>query len=222
MEQTNNFINKMTPLGKANATLVWVRLGNISRAQKIFASLIDSADKSPITGIYWAPEAKSWQWFNDSITLHSAAIKALLALNAQDSRLKDLTKWLIFQKGATLWASSEQAATAVLTIFEIMKKTGSLSQTKKFDINWNNQDISLEAKPFDIDEEKFTFSAYGTEAKPQSLNAIIVKSKDSGLEDFASLTAIYSSNKSCEIKLIYSLTLIGCLLIFLYLFSSSM
>ena len=195
MEQSNNFINKMTPLGKAYATLVWVRLGNKSRAQKIFASLMDSAEKSDVNGIYWAPEAKSWQWFNDSITLHSAAIKALLELNPQDSRLKDLTKWLIFQKSATLWGNSEQAATAVLTIFEVMKKTGALAQTKKFDITWNNQNISLEAKPFDIDESKFTLSAYGKEATPKSLSAIIVKSKNSGLEDFATLTALYSSNK---------------------------
>ncbi|MBR4508995.1 MAG: hypothetical protein IKP23_05980 [Elusimicrobiaceae bacterium] len=195
MEQSNNFINKMTPLGKAYSTLVWVRLGNKSRAQKIFASLMDSAEKADVNGIYWAPEAKSWQWFNDSITLHSAAIKALLELNPQDSRIKDLTKWILFQKGATLWGNSEQAATAVLTIFEVMKKTGALAQTKNFDITWNNQNISLEAKPFDIDESKFTLSAYGKEATPKSLSALIVKSKDSGLEDFASLTALYSSSK---------------------------
>lgn len=195
MDQTNNFINKMTPLGKANATLVWVRLGNKNRAKNIFASLMDSAEKSSVNGIYWAPEAKSWQWFNDSIALHSAAIKALLAFNPQDARLKDLTKWLLFQKGATLWGNTEQAATAVLTIFEVMKKTGALGQTKKFDITWNNQNISLEAKPFDIDESKFTLNAYGKEATPKSLSAVIVKSKDSGLDDFASLTALYSSSK---------------------------
>ncbi len=195
MEQTNNFINKMTPLGKAYATLVWVRLGNTSRAQKIFASLMDSSKKSPITGIYWAPEEKSWQWFNDSITLHSAAIKALLALNPQDKRIKELTKWLIFQKGATLWDNTEQASTAVLTIFEVMRKTGALEQTKTFDIMWNDKNISLKAEPFDLDESKFTFNAYGQEATPKSLNAIITKSKDSGLEDFASLAALYSSNK---------------------------
>ena len=195
MEQTNNFINKMTPLGKANAAIVWARLGNKSRAQNILASLMDSAQTSIITGIYWAPEAKSWQWFNDSITLHCAAIKAVLEVNPQDKHLKDLTKWLMFQKGATLWGSSEQAATAVLTLFEIMKKTGALAQTKTFDINWNNQNISLEAKPFDIDESKFTLSAYDKDATPKSLSAIIVKSKDSGLDDFATLTAIYSSNK---------------------------
>lgn len=195
MEQSNNFINKMTPLGKAYATLVWVRLGNKHRAQNIFASLMDSAEKSSVTGIYWAPEAKSWQWFNDSITLHSAAIKALLEINPQDKRLKDLTKWLVFQKGATLWDNREEAATAVMTIFEVMKKTGALNQTKTFDIIWNNQNVSLEAKPFDVDKAKFTLTAYGKEATSKSLNAIITKSKDSGLEDFASLAALYSSSK---------------------------
>ena len=195
MEQTNNFINKMTPLGKAKAALVWARLGNKTRANNILASLMDSAEKSTITGTYWAPEAKSWQWFNDSITLHSAAIKALLELNPQDARIKDLTKWLIFQKGATLWGSSEQAATAVLTIFEVMKKTSALNQTKTFDITWNNKNLALQAKPFDIDESKFTLAAYDKEATSKSLSAIIVKSKNSGLEDFASLTALYSSSK---------------------------
>ena len=198
MEQTGNFINKMTPLGKAYATLVWARLGNKTRAQNIFASLMDSAKTSSINGIYWAPEEKSWQWFNDSITLHSAAIKALLELNPQDSRLKGLTKWLIFQKGATFWDNSEEAATVVLTLFDVMKRTKALEQTKTFDITWNNQNITLEAKPFDIDESKFTLSAYDKEATPQSLSAIIVKSKDSGLDDFASLSALYSSSKVQE------------------------
>lgn len=198
MDQTNNFITKMTPLGKAYATLVWARLGNKTRAQKIFASLMDSATNSSVNGIYWAPEEKSWQWFNDSITLHSAAIKALLALNPQDNRLKGLTKWLIFQQGATFWDNSEQAATAVLTLFDVMKRTKALEQTKTFDITWNNQNITLQAKPFDIDESKFTLSAYDKKATPQSLSAIIVKSKDSGLDDFASLTALYSSSKVQE------------------------
>lgn len=195
MERSNSFVSKMTPLGKANAALVWARLGNKTHANNIFKSLMDSATTSQVNGIYWAPEEKSWQWFNDSITLHSAAIKALLAINPQDPRLKELTKWLIFQKGATLWQNPQQAATAVLTIFEIMKQTSALTQDKSFNIMWNKQDITLEAKPFDMDESKFTLTAYGKEATPESLNAIIIKPKDSGLADFASLSALYSSKK---------------------------
>jgi uncharacterized protein YfaS (alpha-2-macroglobulin family) len=198
MEQSNQFIDKMTPFGKAKAALVWARMGNKTRAQKLFASLMDSAQNSKVNGIYWAPEEKSWQWFNDSITLHSAAIKTLLALNPQDKRLAELTKWLIFQKGATFWGNTEQAATAVLTIFEVMRATKATEQVKTFDITWNNQEKNLEAKPFDIDEEKFTLSAYGKDATEKSLSAIIVKSKDSGLDDFASLTALYSSSKVQE------------------------
>ena len=195
MEKTNSFVNKMTPLGKAKAALVWTRLGNKTRAKNLIASLMDSATISPVNGIYWAPEEKSWQWFNDSITVHSAAIKALLAINPKDSRLKDLTKWLIFQKGATLWQNQEQAATAVLTIFEIMKLSDALEQNKTFNITWNGQDINLKAKPFDLDENKFTLSVYDKEAKPSALKATVIKSKDSGLADFASLSALYSSSK---------------------------
>ena len=195
MEESYKYIDKMTPLGKAEGALVWLRLGDRAKAEHLIANLMDSAKTSKITGIYWAPEEKSWQWFNDSVTLHSAVIKALLALNPQDARIKELTKWLIFQKGATLWKNKEQAATAVLTIFEIMKHTKALEQTKTFDIAWDNKEITLQAEPFAIDESKFTFAAYGKEAAPQSLSAIIVKSKDSGLDDFASLTALYSSKK---------------------------
>ena len=144
MEQSNQFIDKMTPFGKAKAALVWARMGNKTRAQKLFASLMDSAQNSKVNGIYWAPEEKSWQWFNDSITLHSAAIKTLLALNPQDKRLAELTKWLIFQKGATFWGNTEQAATAVLTIFEVMRATKAAEQVKTFAITWNNQEKNLE------------------------------------------------------------------------------
>lgn len=195
MEETYKYIDKMTPLGKAEGSLVWLRLADRAKAEHLIANLMDSAKTSKITGIYWAPEEKSWQWFNDSITLHCAAIRALLALNPQDVRIKELTKWLLFQKGATMWENKEQAATAVLTIFEIMKHTKALEQTKTFDIAWNNKDITLQAEPFDIDESKFTFAAYGKAVTPQSLSATIVKSKDSGLDDFASLTALYSSKK---------------------------
>ena len=198
MEKTYQYVDKMTPYGKAKAALVWIRLGDKAKAEHLIENLMDSAKTSKITGIYWAPEEKSWQWFNDSVTLHSAVIKALLALNPQDPRIKELTKWLLFQKGATLWGNREQAATAVFTIFEIMKQTKALEQTKTFDITWNKQDIKLEAKPFDIDESKFNLAAYGKEATPQSLSAIVVKSKDSGLDDFASLTALYSSKNVQE------------------------
>lgn len=195
----DEFAAYMTPIGKAYAAIVCERVGYKDRAALYVERLLDSAKTSPVTGMYFAPEERSWMWYNDTITQQVAVIQALQTVNAKDPRIKDLVKWLIFNRKTDQWGNSEEAAKAVYAILGVMDSTSALSQTKTFNIDWGGQESILEVKPYDTLNPNFTFSKYGEEASVKDLSATITKKAEGGkdntsLDDFASLTAMFVSS----------------------------
>ncbi|MDR0953623.1 MAG: hypothetical protein LBM71_05570 [Elusimicrobiota bacterium] len=204
-----SYSNYMTPLGKAHAAIVYNRLGEGENAKLYLNQLFDGATEDDTLGIYWQPGGPSWLWYNDSLTTHAAALQALSAVNPQDSRLSGLVKWLMLNKKTNLWGGSEAAAKAVYALLGVMDKTGALKETKLFNINWASEDIQLEVKPFDLLSKPLTFSKYN--AAMDSLSATINKSVAAAdnnitatatpqisLDDFASLTALFTTTKPVE------------------------
>lgn len=196
----DEFASYMTPLGKAYAAVVCKRVGYDDRAMLYIDRLFDAAKTSPVTGMYWAPEERSWQWYNDTVTQHVMAIKALNIINPQDARVKELVKWLMLNRKTDQWSNSEETAKAVYTLLDVMDKSAALTQTKTFNIKWNGEENILEVKPYDTFNPNFTFSRYESNAKQEGLTAVITKTADTkggkqktSLGDFASLTAVFTS-----------------------------
>ncbi len=196
----DEFGSYMTPMGKAYAAVVCKRVGYDDRAMLYIDRLFDSVKTSPVTGMYWAQEERSWQWYNDTITQHVMAIKALNIINPQDARIKELVKWLMLNRKTDQWSNSEETAKAVYTLLDVMDKNAALSQTKTFNIKWNGEESILEVKPYDSFNPNFTFSRYEGKAKQEGLNAVITKTvntkgskQKTSLDDFASLTAVFTS-----------------------------
>lgn len=196
----DEFGSYMTPIGKAYAAVVCKRVGYDDRAMLYIDRLFDAVKTSPITGMYWAQEERSWQWYNDTVTQHVMAIKALNIINPQDARIKELVKWLMLNRKTDQWTNSEETAKAVYTLLDVMDKTAALSQTKTFNIKWNGEESILEVKPYDSFNPNFTFSRYEGKAKQEGLSAVITKTvstkggkQKTSLDDFASLTAVFTS-----------------------------
>jgi len=199
MEASEDFSSYMTPFGQACAAIVWHRLGAEDKSALYVNRLFDSAKTEPENGMYWEPEERSWMWYNDSVTQHVMAIKALETVNPADPRIKELVKWLMFDRTAQQWGSTEETAKAVYTLLEVMDKNAALTQSKIFNINWNGEENILEVKPYDTLNANFTFGRYQDKAKPEGLKAVINKKiqdkpNASSLDDFASLGAIFTSS----------------------------
>lgn len=186
-----------TPLAYAYAASVYKRLGENEKADLQIERLFDTASYSDITGISWTMEERSWQWFEDGITLHAAAIEALNEVRPEDSRIEGLAKWLIFNEKAQAWGSPQSAAKAVYALMGIMLRNNILNQIKDFTITWNGEIKKITARPYDLDLSPLTFSAYGKDITPSALSAVVNKtvaaqegsSKD--FDDYATLSALF-------------------------------
>ncbi len=206
----NKFDKYLTPLGKAYMASVYNYLGNPVKAKEYLEQLFDAAETSPVTGISWAPQERSWLWFNDTITTHAAAIDALLAVAPQDiERLNGLVKWLMFDSKATAWTNTEDGAKAVYAMINIMSKEGALEKITNYKVNWNGLKEVAVAEPLSPATKELSFAKYSPEVSEADFTAEIEKiaagsaspnektastqAKETSLADYATLTALFSA-----------------------------
>ncbi len=189
-----------TPLAYAYAASVYKRLGDTEKAKLQIDRLFDMSTESDITGIAWTLEDRTWQWFEDGITLHAAALQALNEFDPQDERINGLAKWLIFNEKAEAWGNPQSAAKAVYALMGIMINADALEQTKIFTTEWNGKTTKVTVQPYDVNPSGLTLSAYGDEITPNVFKASINKAvltmetpaKD--FDDYATITALFTTD----------------------------
>ena len=164
----------LSPLGKVYMAVIFSRLGNQQKAKKYINSLFETATENDITGTRFAMEERSWQWFDDGLTLHAEALRMLLEVAPNSAHIDGLIKWIIFDKKATMWGSATNAAKAVYALLEAIKTWNILDQNISYDITWNGQNYKLNVGALDK-ENKTVFSVYAPQANNNSLKANIVQ-----------------------------------------------
>lgn len=162
----------LAPLGQVYMAIIYNRLGNTQKANKYIKLLFETAKENDTTGISFAMEERSWQWFKDDLNLHAEALKMLLEVQPNSPKIAGLIKWLMFNKKATMWGSTTNAAKAVYALLEAIKDWGVLGQNKNYNIAWNGQnyDISVGAL---AKESNTVFSVYEPQANNSALTAKI-------------------------------------------------
>lgn len=189
-----------TPLAYAYAASVYKRLGNQEKAKLQIDRLFDMSTESDITGIAWTLENRTWQWFEDGITLHAAALQALNEFDPQDKRINGLVKWLIFNEKSEAWGSPQSAAKAVYALMGVMINENVLEQTKIFTTEWNGKTSKVTVKPYDLNPSGLTLSTYEGEITPNvfkaSINkAVLTMEKPSeDFDDYATITALFTTD----------------------------
>ncbi len=192
---------RFSPLGQVYMAVINHRLGNTQKAKKYINKLFETAKENDITGTSFAMEERSWQWFHDGLNLHAEALRMLLEIEPHSPRIDGLIKWLMFNKKATMWGSTTNAAKAVYALLDAIKTWNVLGQNKHYDIAWNGQNYSLDFGPF-AKENKTVFSVYEPQADNESLKATITQNttNEQGqkakktLPSFATLSNLIISN----------------------------
>ena len=189
-----------TPLSYAYAASIYKRLGDMDKAKLQIERLFDTSNASDVTGISWTMEERTWQWFEDGITLHAAAIQALKEVAPEDARVDGLVKWLIFNEKAQAWGSPQSAAKAVYALMGIMLKGNVLDQTKIFTTEWNGKTKKITVEPYDLDSSSLTISVYGDEVTPDVFKAAINKAvltmekPVEDYDDYATISALFTTS----------------------------
>ncbi len=180
----------MTPLGKTYAAAIYHRLGDDVKANHYLDQVLALMKFNPLTGAYFAPEAQSWVWYQDTITTQTTTLKTLLEIRPQSDKVDPMVQWLLFNRQVTSWKNPTAAAKTVFTLLDVMKTKGALSSPTTYQINWAGTQEKRSFEPFDWTKD-LQWVKQGTQLTPAALSATVTK--QGKMTDFASLNVIYTS-----------------------------
>ena len=85
-------------------------MGRPSDAKLVWNSVMDSAKTERDLGTYWAPEDRSWLWYNDTIETQAFALRTLSELEPASPARAGLAQWLLLNKKLNQWKSTRATA----------------------------------------------------------------------------------------------------------------
>ena len=180
----------MTPLGQTYAASAYYRLGDNTKAQNYVDLLLSQIKSDPVTGAYFAPEAQSWLWYNDTLTTQTAVLHTLLEIRPESDKAADLIKWLLFNRKAQVWRDTTAAAQTVYCLLDYMQRRGLLDDPSQYALQWGQQHITLNLQPFDWNG-KLTWTQQAENVNPQYYTAQVTKR--GGMTGFVTLDAVYTT-----------------------------
>ena len=122
---------RLSGLLKAYLALTLKRAGRIQDAKLVFDSIMDSAKTDKDLGTYWAPEDRSWLWYNDRVDTHAFMLRAMMELNPNDERRHGLVQWLMLNKKLNHWKSTRATAESIYSLVHYLKKENQLGQEER-------------------------------------------------------------------------------------------
>lgn len=181
-----------SPYLKAYLALTLNRAGRADDAWKVFDSVMDSAKTDKDLGTYWAPEDRSWLWYNDTIETHAFALRTLMELKPDDKRIDGLVQWLFLNKKLNHWKSTKATAEVIYSLVHYLKKNKSLGVPESVVVSAGSQKAT-----FDFDPKKYAGRAQMVVegSKVNADTAAISISKESKGLMFASSTWQFSTEK---------------------------
>lgn len=191
-DYADQYAKFMTPLGQTYAAAVYHRLGDDVKAARYLDLVLSRVKEDPLTGAYFAPEAQSWLWYNDTLTSQTVTLRTLLEIRPQAPQLDSMVKWLLFNRQVNDWANSKAAAQAVFTLLDVMKAKGALATASTYQFRWGNEQQNISFEPMDWTED-LKFVHTGTQISAADYQVTV--HKQGKMTDFASLNAIYRARE---------------------------
>ncbi len=181
----------MTPLGQIWAAAIYHRLGDDVKANQYLDLVLSRIKQDPLAGAYFAPEAQSWIWYNDTLSTQTTTLRTLVEIRPQSPLIAPLLQWLLFNRQVNDWTDTKAATQAVFTILSVMQAQGALAKPSTYTVRWGGETKHISFEPSDFTED-LQFVRTGSEITPDSYRATI--DKQSPQTDFASLNAVYRAH----------------------------
>ncbi len=115
-----------SPYLKGFLALTLKRMGRPQNAKLVWDSVMDGAKTTPDEGTFWAPEERSWLWYNDTVESHAFALRALMELQPDDKRQDGLVQWLFLNKKLNHWKSTRATAEVLYSLAKYLEHTKQL------------------------------------------------------------------------------------------------
>ncbi len=128
-----------SPYLKGMLALTLHRMGRPDDAFLVFGSVMDSARTTRDEGTFWAPEDRSWLWYNDTIETHAFALRTLMELSPEDGRKDGLVQWLFLNKKLNHWKSTRATAEVIYSLVHYLRQEKALAVREEVSVHAGGQ-----------------------------------------------------------------------------------
>jgi hypothetical protein len=181
-----------SPYLKGYLALTLSRMGRRPDAKLVWDSVMDSAKTSEEQGTFWAPEDRSWLWYNDTVETQAFALRTLMELSPSDPRAEGLVQWLLLNKKLNQWKSTRATAEAIYALVTYLKQTGALGIPEDATVIVGNRRVTFTFEPDRYTGEKNRIVIPGPQVDPRTTSTVVVEKKGKGFV-FASAAWSYST-----------------------------
>lgn len=186
-----------SPYLKGQLALTLKRMGRPKDAQLVWDSVMDAAKTDVDLGTYFAPEDRSWLWYNDTIETQAFALRVLAELSPSDSRRHGLVQWLYLNKKLNQWKSTRATAEVIYAVVWYLKKEGALAVREEVQVEVASQTTTFVFEPDRYTGKRNQIVVPGEKIDPRRDSEIAVEKSGKGLA-FASATWHFSTEKLPE------------------------
>jgi uncharacterized protein YfaS (alpha-2-macroglobulin family) len=185
---------KHSPYLKGYLALTLKRAGRVKDAELVWESVMDSAKTSPELGTYWAPEARSWLWYNDTTETHAFALRTLTELKPKDPRRDGLVQWLLLDKKLNHWKSTKATAESLYALVKYLEQEGALGIREDARVTVGARTVELVFEPDQYTGKKNQVVVPGPQVDPVKGSTVVVEKTTKGFA-FASATWHFSTER---------------------------
>ncbi len=170
------------------------RRGRAKDARLVWESVMDSAKSARDQGTFWAPEARSWLWYNDTIETHAFAIRTELELRPKSGKLDGLVLWIFLNKKLNHWKSTRATAEVIYSLAKYLKQTAQLGQREAITVTVGDLKRDFVFTPDTYTGKKNQVVIAGKQLNPKKHSTVVVEKKTKGAA-FASATWHFSTER---------------------------
>ena len=187
----------ISPYCKAMLALTLHRSSRQSDGLMILNSILDSARTEPDQGTFWAPEDRSWIWYNDTIESHSMILQAVQEINPDDPHLDGLALWLLLNKKTNHWKSTKATAEALYALTHYFQTTDALNANQSALIKAGSIQKDCQFSMEDLDHLSCRLTIPGKTIRSKQISQIEITTQGKGFT-FASADWHFSTEKLPE------------------------
>jgi uncharacterized protein YfaS (alpha-2-macroglobulin family) len=183
-----------SPYLKGYLALTLKRAGRAKDASLVWESVMDSAKTAEDQGTFWAPEDRSWLWYNDTIETHAFAVRTEMELMPNDPKLDGLVLWLLLNKKMNHWKSTRATAEVIYSLAHYLKTTNQLGVREEATVTVGPEQTKFVFEPDRYTGKKNQIVIPGDMLDPKTSSTVVVEKDTKGLL-FASATWHFSTER---------------------------
>jgi uncharacterized protein YfaS (alpha-2-macroglobulin family) len=179
---------------KSMLALTLKRFGRDEDARLVWDSVLDRAKQTESEGTFWAPEDRSWLWYNDTIESHAMAIRTTMELNPKEPKLDGMILWLFLNKKLNHWKSTRATSEVIYALAAYLKKTDQLGLREETRVRIGDIDKTFVFEPDTFSGKKNQIVVAGDDVKPTKHAEVVFDKKSKGYQ-LASATWHFSTER---------------------------